>query len=449
MSTIDASIVTMAIPKISQSLNTPMNETEWITSVYLVLICMLLILFGKLADQIGRIPIFQYGTLVFIIGSLFSGISSNLWFLIISRGLQSIGAAMTMSTNMGIITEIFPPSQHGMALGLNGSIVQLGNVSGPAIGGLILSIASWHWIFLVNVPIGIIAFMFGHHIFPHHREKLNQINIDWPGFITFAGFILFFYLAIYIGQATSYVTPLVISFFVLALILIGSFIGIENHVKEPLIRLSIFKNANFTIAIITTMLIFMTVYFNNVIMPFYLQNNLMFSAGTTGLILMFIPLANIISAPIGGYLSDHIGSQKISMIALFIFIVPITIFNFITPKWSILILLAAFLIFGFANGNFQNNPMIMDNVGKEEQGIAGSLAALTRNIGFTTGLSLSTSLVYWGVSIKAHQHFTSYPYDHPDWFVYGMHFSYRFALGFIIINIILLGTLMLRKHAKN
>lgn len=123
MSTIDASIVNIAVPQLFRDLHAPMNEAEWVVSVYLVLICVLLIFFGKLSDQIGRISIFQIGTLVFVAGSLGCGLSVNLPMMLGMRVIQAVGASMTMATNFGIITQIFPSNRHGVALGVNSSFV--------------------------------------------------------------------------------------------------------------------------------------------------------------------------------------------------------------------------------------------------------------------------------------------------------------------------------------
>lgn len=450
MSTLDASIVNIAIPHISRELNVPMNEAEWVVSVYLVLICVLLIFFGRLSDQIGRIPVFQVGTLVFITGSLFCGLSTNLPLLLGARALQALGSSMVMATNFGIITQIFPSNQHGRALGLNSSVVQVGNIAGPGLGGLILSVVSWHWIFFINVPIGIIAFLFGHRIFPHQQIHFDKIVIDWPGYATFATMISSFFIAIYWGQAVGFHSAGVLSLFSLAIAMLAAFIFIERRVQQPLIQLKIFANRGFSIGIISAMLVYMTGFFNNVIMPFYLQETLMLSSATAGLILMAVPLLNIFSAPAGGVISDHIGAERVSFFALFLFLIPELIFIFVQPTWSLAWLVFGLAFFGIANGAFQNNPMIMGNAGPEFQGIAGSIAALGRNLGMAIGLSLATSLLYSGISQRAGHHMTAYPHGHTSWFVYGMHFSYLFALGLIVIAIGLLGWLLWsRKKASS
>lgn len=445
MSTIDAGIVNIAVPQISRDLNVPMNEAEWVVSVYLVLICVLLIFFGKLSDQIGRISLFQTGTIIFILGSLGCGLSNTLPLLMAARILQALGASMTMATNFGIITQIFPPERHGTALGVNSAFVQLGSIAGPGLGGLILAAFSWHYIFFINVPIGIIAFLFGHHIFPKQPKTQHNVTIDWPGYLTYALATVSFFIAIYWGQAIGFAKPQILILLAVALVLIYTFIRIENHVAEPLLNLKIFKNAGFSIGILTAMMVYACGYFNNMIMPFYLQETLHYSSAVAGIILMAVPIINIFSAPTGGIISDHIGAEKVSLIALFIFLIPEIIFITVQPTWSIIWLIAGLAMFGLANGTFQNNPMIMGNAGKEFQGIAGSIAALARNLGMSIGLSLATSLLYFGISQKGGRHITAYPHAHPDWFVSGMHFAYSWALGLIVVALILLGTLVLRQ----
>ena len=166
MSTLDGSIVNIALPVISEDLGVEMNQSEWIVSVYLMAICVFLLFFGKVGDSIGKIKVFKIGTIVFIIGSFLCGIPGSLPLLLFARVVQAIGASMTMATSNGIITEIFPQSERGRALGLIGSFVSLGAIAGPGIGGVILSHFGWSYIFWINVPVGIVTLMFGWYLLP-------------------------------------------------------------------------------------------------------------------------------------------------------------------------------------------------------------------------------------------------------------------------------------------
>lgn len=174
MSTLDGSIVNIALPVMSKDLAIPMNQAEWVVSIYLIVICALLLLFGKLGDIYGKIRVFKIGSLLFIIGSLLSGFSVGLPFLLIARSIQAVGAAMTMSTNNGIITEVFPFKERGRALGMIGSFVALGSIAGPGIGGLILAHLSWGYIFWINVPVGILAMILGAMILPKDVTTTQQ-----------------------------------------------------------------------------------------------------------------------------------------------------------------------------------------------------------------------------------------------------------------------------------
>ncbi|MHA8263500.1 MFS transporter [Lactobacillaceae bacterium Melli_B3] len=446
LGTVDMSIVNTALPQISKDLDIPMNQAEWISSAYLILICMTLILFGKLGDQMNKSTIFQIGTLIFTVSSLFCGISTNLIVLLIARGLQGIGASMTMATNLGIITEAVPFNQRGRGLGINTMIGQLGYIAGPAVAGLILSIASWNWIFLFNVPIGIAALIFGHLVYPKptFRTK-NQLNIDWAGFLLLAISIFLFFMTVFIGQEIGFKKPIIITGFIVTVILIAIFITVEIKVSEPILDLQLFKNIGFTISIISLMFMYIIIYFNNVLLPFYIQNTLNFSPSKMGLIMSILPVANVFTAYLGGVLCDKYGAVHMSLRAAIIFVVAEIIFAIINPAWSIWVLIFGFVVFATANGLFQNNPMVMEHAGKDQQGIAGSILALSRNIGFTVGLSLATSILYTGMSIKANRTITTYPFGHDQWFVFGMHFTYWFAALLMFSVVIMLAWLLKRK----
>lgn len=166
MSTLDGSIVNIALPTISKDMQVPMNQSEWIVSIYLMMVCACLLLFGKIGDSWGKIKIYRIGTLIFVIGSLLCGFNHSLTFLLFARVIQALGAAMTMATNTGIITEVFPMNERGRALGMIGAFVSLGSIAGPGLGGLILAHFSWAYIFWINVPVGIITMLISEKFLP-------------------------------------------------------------------------------------------------------------------------------------------------------------------------------------------------------------------------------------------------------------------------------------------
>ena len=156
MATLDSSIVNVALPVISEKLSVSMASIEWIVTSYLIIIVGSILIFGRLSDIKGKAAIFKFGIIVFTIGSFLCGLSNSLVLLVFSRVIQAIGAAATMGTSQGIITQVFPVNERGRALGLNGTFVALGSMVGPPIGGFIVSALSWHYIFLINVPVGIL-----------------------------------------------------------------------------------------------------------------------------------------------------------------------------------------------------------------------------------------------------------------------------------------------------
>jgi len=447
MQLLDASIVNVAIPSLTKDLNVPMNRAEWIVSVYLIMICMLLLFWGRMADQIGYIKIFQTGTVLFTIGSLICTLSPSLYILLFGRIVQGFGASMSMATNIGIIAMIFPMHLRGRAYGINSIIAQLGNISGPGLGGLILGFLSWHWIFIINIPIGIIVFIYGGFMFPKDVWKTDKISYDWTGLVTFALAIATFFVSIFMGQDVGFGKLLVLLMFAISLISLVIFIYVENHVASPLINLHIFKIPRLTLSLVSALLVFSIGYYANVIMPFYLTDFRSLSTSLTGLILMAIPLANVIAAPIAGIFTDKYNATNVSLVNLFIYAIPLIFLTQISGHTSLIFFTLMILLLGVGNGGFQNNPMIMGYAPVEYQGVAGSLAALFRNLGMGIGVSLATTSLYYGIGMKAHHQVNDYPHANSNWFLSGMHFAYFTAFVILVIAIILV--FVIRKIDKS
>lgn len=447
MSTLDGSIVNIAMPTMSKDLAISMNEAEWIVSVYMITICCLLIFWGRISDTIGKIKIFKIGTLIFIMGSLFCGISSTLEMLLISRIIQATGASMTMATNYGIITENFPPEMRGRSLGVLGSFVSLGSIAGPGIGGVIIQKYTWHYIFLINIPIGIFAFVLGYFVFPKSKKKDIPLNLDYLGFILFDMFIISLFMGIFIGQVIGFTKLSIIILFIIAVCSFVGFIFREKGAKNPLIDLTIFNNKSFSVGLTCAVLIFSSNLFMNTLLPFYLQDTLKLSSLMSGFILMCVPIAMVIVAPISGALSDKIGAKGLTFLGLFIVSVSQLLFILIGLKTTISYLVILTLLAGTGVALFQspNNSIIMSSVEHNHLGIAGSINSLARNIGMVTGLSLSTTILYSSMTQKAGYKVNGYINGRDDLFLYGMHIAFLVSFSLCFIAFIITGIRLYRK----
>jgi len=446
MSTLDGSIVNIALPVMSKDLRIPMNQAEWVVSIYLIVICALLLLFGKLGDTYGKIRIFKIGSILFTVGSLLCGFNSGLIFLLAARSIQAVGAAMTMSTNNGIITEVFPFNERGRALGTIGSFVALGSIAGPGVGGLILAHLHWGYIFMINVPVGIIAILLGMKILPKDIT-LSKQKIDKTGSTLFAIVMVTLFAGVFLGQEIGFSYPVVLLLFAVALLSFIWFVRTELHVEIPVLDLRIFRNANFTISIFCAFLIFVANFFFNVISPFYLENARGLAANYAGYALMTFPIVQVVVAPIAGAISDKIGPELLTFIGLILISISQVGYMFVgvtTPLWIFMFFVG---LVGFGNGVFQapNNSIVMNSVDVKDLGIAGGVNALARELGMIIGISLATTVLFSSMSHRAGHTVTSYVPAHPELFISGMHMAFMVALVICLVATVITGIRLLRR----
>lgn len=438
MSTLDGSIVNIALPTISKDMAVPMNQSEWIVSIYLMAVCACLLLFGKIGDSWGKIKIYRIGTLIFTIGSLLCGFNHSLTFLLFARIVQAVGASMTMATNTGIITEVFPMNERGRALGMIGAFVSLGSIAGPGLGGIILAKLPWAYIFWINVPVGIITMLISEKFLPKDITMSGH-KIDKGGFAAIAATIMTFFGGVFLGQEHGFLHAVPLSLFALAIVSFGAFLVIEKKVALPLISFEIFQNKIFTMSLITALLIFSSNFFINVVVPFYLQNARGLSPSYAGLLMMVFPFLMVIGSPLSGYLTDRVGPEILVVIGLVMLSVTQLMYMFMqvdTPLWYYILATA---LMGLGNSLFQspNNTMVMSSVTHENLGVAGSMNSFARNLGMVVGISLATTILYDAMSSKMGERVTTYIEGQPDVFIYGMKITFLGSFALCILALLL------------
>lgn len=448
MSTLDSSIVNVALPSMAKDFGTSMNGIEWIVSIYLITICATILLFGKLGDMYGKNRIFKFGISVFTIGSLLCGTSLNLTMLIISRIIQAIGAAAAMSTNQGIITEAFPENERGRALGMLGTGVALGTMVGPTLGGFIVSVSHWHYIFLINIPVGVLVYIAVSKVLTINKRTTN-VPLDIKGNILFAVSVVMIFVSINVGQVKGYTNPIIILCTMGACILFAIFIKIERRIENPLLDISIFKNKLFSISLFCGFTSFVAIGATNIILPFYLQDVLKLSPSIAGLILTVSPIVLAVVAPVSGYLSDKIGQEKISFVGVTTVAIGVFLLTILSQNSALSLVSILIGIMALGSGMFQspNNAIIMSTVDKTKFGVAGSINGLVRNLGTTTGIALSTSLLYSSMSRKIGYNVVNYVEGRDEVFIYGMRVVFV-AVGVICLIGAILTLLRVIKKAK-
>ena len=401
MASLDSNIVNIALPTIETELKITMASAEWVVSAYLIIISATILLFGRIGDMKSKGLVFINGIIVFTLGSLFCGISANIYILVLSRVIQAIGAALVMSTNQGIITAVFPIEERGKALGITGSAVALGALIGPGLGGIIITYLTWHYIFLINVPIGIVAYFLARKFIPVNVNMVaKNEKIDIKGVITFFISIVFIFSAIMFGQQVGFTDIYIVVAFIIGFLSLAIFIYIEGKVKSPMLDLSLFKNLTFSINLICACISFIAINTVSIIEPFYLQNALGYSAFYAAMIMMSSPIIMFVVAPLSGHISDKIGNEILNIIGILIIGISLILLSMLNTEASGLSIVLFLCILGFANGLFKspNTNAIMSSVPKDKLGIAGGTNALIRNIGLAIGASVSTTILYADMS---------------------------------------------------
>lgn len=398
---VDGSIVAIAIPQISQSLNTATGATTLIISVYLITICATLLLFGQFGDQYGRVRIFEIGTFIFLLGSFVAGVGQVLELVLVGRFVQGIGASMTMANSYAIVTDTFPAKQLGSAFGVESIFISLGALAGPGLGGIILGSLPWGYIFWINLPIGIICLGIELVAFPKSKPQKAK-GIDWRGATLLALAASCLYLLTMQLNVHVVVTVLL---FLLMILFSWQFVRMEKKATQPLLNLTIFRNAMFRKSIVVAFLSFIVSYFFTILAPLYLQLILNYSTQFSGVLLMVAPVVSMIASPEAGYISDHY-NQHIEMAVGMLILIGVQVgLLFLTGKlepWYFIVL-SAVMAAGTAVFGTPNSVLVMQSVPAKLRGMAGSTNSLVREFGLVLGTTLSTVIFYRVLSLLNHR----------------------------------------------
>ena len=399
LSTLDSGIINVALPTLSKSFNVDTSFITWSVTLYTLLLTGTIIIFGRLSDKYSRLNIYSLGLTIFLIASILCGFSNNVIQLIVFRGLQGIGAAMLQGTATAIITTTIPENRQGSALGTLSILLGIGPVLGPSIGGLLISVGNWRWIFWINIPfifIGLIGCLFLKRYIKEQKSTSIHLDIRGNSLLFLSIFCLLISLT-----SWSYNSIFNISVYGNFLIFIVSFclfIIWELKTNHPIIDLRLFKNVSFSSPIFAIFVFGGTTSLGFIIPPYILEKINHLSSWQIGLVNLTSPLGLVLTSKISGKLISRIGNIVLMTTGLIIMIVAYTslgLLQYILNPVTISLLL---LIYGIGGGFFlpSNTSAIMGTVSQDMQGTAGATQRMVQNIGIAfytavTSLFISNS----------------------------------------------------------
>jgi EmrB/QacA subfamily drug resistance transporter len=387
---LDVTIVNIALPHIMTAFNVGLSSIEWVFNVYVLVFASLLLTLGKLGDLFGRRLLFLIGLGIFTLASLGCSLAPSFNVLLIFRGIQAVGGAIMMPATLSILNVEFSKSQRGLALGIWGAVAGAANALGPIIGGALVDAASWRYIFLINVPIGIFALIAALMIVKESTDQMTDRHIDIPGvlIVSLALFCLTF--ALVEGQKYGWTSPAILILFAVALISFIVFVFIELKTASPLAQLRLFRDRNFAagnfIGMAQTFGLIGVIF----LLVLFLQIVLGFSALKAGLTLLPLPLMIMIVAPFAGRFTDKIGGRWILFAGTLITALGIYLMSDLSgvTNWTNLALPLAVCGVGMGLVMAPTTTIVMESTPVPQSGMGAGILATTRQIGAVLGLSV-------------------------------------------------------------
>jgi EmrB/QacA subfamily drug resistance transporter len=392
MSTLDASIVNISLPTVIETLHTNVKAGSWVVIAYLIIITGCLLLMGRLTDLWGQRTVYLFGFSAFTLGSALCGLSPVIYFLIGSRVVQGFGAAALMASGPAIITSAFPDSERGKALGLIGSVVSAGFLTGPLLGGFLVEHLGWRSVFFINLPIGAIGLLLSARVLEKGRRD-QKVPLDIKGAL-----LLFLFLAsllLFLNGVARSTAYLFWGWLGLSVLSCTAFVATELRTASPLVDLRLFRNRLFSSSLGASFLAFWMSAAHSFVIPFYLQTILGFSPSKVGMLVFPVSVTVMLLAPWGGKFSDRVGVTLPATLGLTLTSAVVFSFVFVGKDSAELSIIWRQIALGIGIVLFNpaNNSAIIGSLPREKIGLASSFLALSRNLGMVVGVACAELVI--------------------------------------------------------
>lgn len=397
MSSLDGNIVIIALPTIARELpGTSFLELLWILMGYQLVTAAVLVNFGRLADMFGRVKLYNIGFAMFTAASALCGLSQNGAELVKFRMIQGLGAAFLFSNSAAIITDTFPPSERGKALGINQVTIFVGSVTGLILGGFLTYIAGWRSVFWVNVPIGLFATVWSHLKLKELGVIGREKRVDVLGNIAFVAALSNLLVAITFNAIGAISYGQFIALLVAGIALLAGFVYVESRVKYPMFKLSLFRNRQFTTSAIAIFLNALARGATTLVLVLYLQGPSMgLDPLKAGIYLIPTSISMAVFGPISGWLSDRYGARGLATLGLLVSSIGFLMLANLGEKTTFQLLTVPLVFVGAGMGLFAspNRASMMNAVQPGVRGITAGIGTTLLNVGSTFSLGIAFGVV--------------------------------------------------------
>ncbi|MDB5868058.1 MAG: major facilitator superfamily 1 [Polaromonas sp.] len=429
LSSLGTSIANVGLPTLAQTFNASFQQVQWVVLAYLLAITTVIVSVGRLGDLTGRRRLLLAGIFLFTLTSILCGVAPTLWLLIAARAAQGLGAAIMMALTMAFVAETVPKAKTGSAMGLLGTMSAMGTALGPSLGGVLIAGPGWRAIFLINIPLGIAAFLLAYRHLPVDRRspKTDRPGFDLAGTLLLALTLAAYALAMTMGRGSFGLLNMAL--LLAAFVGVGLFVLAEARAASPLIRLTMFRDRGLSASLAMSALVSTVMMATLVVGPFYLSGALGLDAAHVGLVLSAGPLAAALTGVPAGRMADRFGAQRMTRVGLVamaggclgLSMMPTTlgILGYIVP---LVVTTVGYALFMTAN-----NTTVMADIRPDQRGVISGLLNLSRNLGLITGASVMGAV--FALASKA----TDITTAHPEAIASGMRITFAIAAALIVV----------------
>jgi EmrB/QacA subfamily drug resistance transporter len=385
---LDITVVNVALPSIQHSLHSSFADLQWVVNAYALTLAAFLLTAGAVSDLVGRRRVFTIGLVVFTCSSAVCGLSSTPLMLNLARAVQGTGGAMMYATSLALIAAAFHGRERGIAFGVFGAVVGAAVAIGPVVGGIITTGIGWEWIFFLNVPIGIAAVVLTLTQVSESRDP-NARGVDWLGLVTFSGALFLLGFALIEGNEAGWGSTRIVSFLILAAVLLVAFVAVERAQQRPMLDLSLFRRPAFTGASIVAFALSSSIFAMFLYLTLYIQDVLGYDALQAGLRFLPVTLLSFAVAPVAGRLSVRVPVRLLLGSGLVLVSGGLFAMTAVdaTSSWTALI--PGFILAGAGIG-MVNPPLASTAIGVvhySRSGMASGINSTFRQVGIATGIA--------------------------------------------------------------